>query len=122
MENTTHTSISGSDKRRFERDHKVVVAMAQLYCKAHHDNQTAPLGLCPDCTKVVEYVRERTERCPHKHKGVCEKCTIHCYKPAMRANIRAIMAYAGPRMIFHHPVMTIRHIAKKISLKGKELE
>ena len=37
----------------------------------------------------------------------------HCYAPAQREQIRAIMRYAGPRMILHHRVAAIRHLLKK---------
>jgi len=105
------------DKRRLDRDNKTVVAMAQLYCRDHHRGIQGENNLCPECREVVEYSAERTRRCPHLHKGICESCTIQCYKPEMRAKIRTIMAYSGPRMTTHHPVMACRHIAKKISLK-----
>ena len=47
------------------------------------------------------------------HKTSCEECGNHCYAPAQREQIRAIMRYAGPRMILHHPVAAIRHLLKK---------
>ena len=28
----------------------------------------------------------------------------------MREKIRAVMRFSGPRMIFHHPVMALRHV------------
>jgi hypothetical protein len=28
----------------------------------------------------------------------------------MRENIRKVMRYAGPRMIYHHPIMALRHL------------
>lgn len=105
------------DEQRLERDNKTVVAMAQLYCHDHHHGLQGENGLCSECSEVVEYSAQRTRRCPHLHKGICEACEIQCYKPEMRAKIRTIMAYSGPRMITHHPVMAIRHVAKKISLK-----
>ena len=40
----------------------------------------------------------------------CSNCTVHCYRPEMRERIRTVMRYAGPRMLFHHPVMAIRHM------------
>ena len=43
-------------------------------------------------------------------KPTCAKCPIHCYKPAMREQIRDVMRYAGPRMLKRHPVLAIRHL------------
>lgn len=28
----------------------------------------------------------------------------------MREKIRAVMRFSGPRMMFHHPVMAVRHV------------
>ena len=30
----------------------------------------------------------------------------------MRQKIRAVMRFSGPRMIFYHPVMAIRHLSE----------
>lgn len=113
---------SSRDQKRLERDNKTVVVMAQLYCHDHHCGLQDEDGLCPECRDVVLYAIERTERCPQLHKGVCELCSIQCYKPAMRQQIRTIMAYSGPRMITHHPIMVFRHVAKKLSLKFKKVQ
>ncbi len=43
-------------------------------------------------------------------KTFCANCRVHCYKPAMREKIRAVMRFSGPRMIFHHPVAAIWHV------------
>ncbi len=40
----------------------------------------------------------------------CSKCPIHCYKPKMREHIREVMRYSGPRMIFYHPIIAIKHM------------
>jgi antitoxin component of MazEF toxin-antitoxin module len=31
----------------------------------------------------------------------------------MRDKIRTVMRYAGPRMIFYHPVLAIKHLLRK---------
>ena len=36
--------------------------------------------------------------------------SVHCYQPQMREQIRQVMRYSGPRILFHHPVMAIRHL------------
>ncbi len=45
-----------------------------------------------------------------EEKTFCSNCTVHCYRPEMRERIRTVMRYAGPRMLFHHPVIAIRHM------------
>jgi len=46
---------------------------------------------------------------------------VHCYKPAMRENIRAVMRYSGPRMISHHPLMAIQHLIDKRRKKPRDM-
>lgn len=107
-----------TDANRIKRDEKTVMAMACMYCHGHRHIRKPGSPLCPDCTKVIEYAQERTRRCPQQHRGTCDTCTIQCYKPSMRAEIKSIMAYSGPRMLFKHPVMAIRHLLKKRTTKG----
>ncbi len=92
---------------RLEREYATVAVMIRLYCRAKHG---AKDGLCPDCADLLGYARERLSRCPFgSDKPTCAKCPVHCYRPAERERIRAVMRYAGPRMILHHPVAALRH-------------
>lgn len=43
-------------------------------------------------------------------KTFCSNCKIHCYKADMREKIRQVMKFSGPRMLFYHPVMAVRHV------------
>ena len=102
------------DERRLQKDERTVVAMAQLYCRGHHASEAHDeRGLCPACAEAVDYAAARTRACPNQHRGTCDTCTIQCYRPAMRSAIRTIMAYSGPRILFHHPLMALRHLVKK---------
>lgn len=89
--------------------------MAELYCKAHHpEGRSSEDGLCPDCRAFVEYARKRLACCPYgAEKPVCAKCRIHCYKPAEREKAREIMRWAGPRLLWHHPILTLKHLLKE---------
>ncbi len=92
--------------------------MANIFCSAHHEGEKKdPQGLCAACAETIAYSIERTRSCPNEHKGNCEDCSIHCYKPEERARIREIMAYAGPRMLTRHPVMTFFYLKKKLARK-----
>ena len=95
---------------RIAREQDTIRKMASLYC---HDKHGAPEGsLCPDCQSLVDYALERLRRCPfQEQKSTCAKCTVHCYKPAMREKVRGVMRYAGPRMLRKHPLMAIMHLA-----------
>ncbi|MEI6211593.1 MAG: nitrous oxide-stimulated promoter family protein, partial [bacterium] len=88
-------------------DTKTLQAMLDLYCRGKHESTGA---LCAECRKLFEYATERRAKCPFgENKPTCAKCPVHCYKPAMREAIRAVMVYSGPRMLLHHPVMAMRH-------------
>jgi hypothetical protein len=34
---------------------------------------------------------------------------VHCYQRERREQARVIMRYAGPRMMWEHPIMSVRH-------------
>lgn len=95
------------NKKR-EQEKKVVSLMIKLYCrKKHHSSK----GLCEECERLNEYARMRSDKCPFMEtKTFCSNCKVHCYKPDMREQIRAVMRFSGPRMIFSHPIMAIRHV------------
>ena len=92
-----------------EQEKRMVSEMIALYCQKKHGT---PKGrLCPECTELTEYARQRSDRCPFMDtKTFCSNCKVHCYSPDMRDKIRTVMRYSGPRMIFHHPVTAIRHV------------
>lgn len=92
---------------RIQREQRTVEAMIRLYCRDIH----ATSALCDDCDALLAYALERLERCPFQgDKPTCSKCRIHCYKPDMRDRVTAVMRYAGPRMMRHHPLMALRHL------------
>lgn len=117
-----------------ERDRKTIEAIGAIYCRAHHSKN--PQGankklkeqgasspatstsathsqLCPQCAEVVEYAMARTKRCPNNHEGNCADCEIHCFNGSMRERVKQMMAYAAPRMLVRHPIMTVRYLRKK---------
>lgn len=52
-------------------------------------------------------------------KTFCSNCKVHCYKPDMREKIREVMRFSGPRMLFYHPIMAIRHVMESRKEKRK---
>ena len=94
--------------KHLARELVTITKMTELYCSAHHGGSAS--ALCEECTEFVEYAAVRLEKCPYgEQKPACAKCPIHCYKPARRAQSKAIMRYAGPRMLLRHPLLTIAH-------------
>ena len=84
---------------------------ATTFIKRTVNGQTQELHLCPQCAALDRYARQRSDRCPFMEtKTFCSNCKVHCYRPEMRESIRAVMVFSGPRMIFHHPLVTVRHM------------
>lgn len=105
---------------RRAREKKTISSMVAIYCAGNHAaadrTRTAHCGepLCKECAEIDAYAVLRTERCRKMgEKTSCEECGNHCYAPDMQNRIRAIMRYAGPRMLFKHPVAAVRHLLKK---------
>lgn len=93
-----------------EREKRTVALMIRIYCRSHHGTKA---GLCPDCQALLDYAAQRSDRCPFMEtKTFCSNCRVHCYRPEMREKIRAVMRFSGPRMLFHHPLMAVRHVAE----------
>ena len=93
-----------------EREKRMVSQMIALYCRKKHHTRG---GLCPQCAALDAYAKMRADKCPFMEtKTFCSNCRIHCYKPDMRAKIREVMRFAGPRMILHHLVAAIRHVVE----------
>ena len=91
-------------------EYKTIKAMVHIYCRAHHANSTKSVP-CPECTELIAYANEKLDRCPYgQSKPTCKKCPIHCYKKEQRQKIQKIMRYAGPRMLFYHPILAIKHL------------
>jgi len=98
---------------RLKREHATLVCMARIYCADHHE--PGETGLCEQCAKLMRYSARRLAKCPYgQAKPTCANCPIHCYKKKQRAEVRAIMRYAGPRMPLRHPLRALRHSLDKL--------
>jgi hypothetical protein len=93
--------------KRLNREWRTIAAMVRCYCQDKHG---AAEVLCPECQGLLDYAWVRLERCRFGvEKPVCVKCPVHCYQPARREQVRAVMRYAGPRMLWRHPILSLRH-------------
>jgi hypothetical protein len=91
---------------RQAREWRTVAAMVRCYCRGRHGGKS----LCPECQGLLEYATIRLERCRFgEEKPTCVKCPVHCYQRDRREQIRVVMRYAGPRMIWQHPILSLRH-------------
>ena len=95
---------------RLARELKTIRAMARIYCRKHHGTGASD-GLCVECSALLSYATRRLDRCVFgDDKPTCVNCTVHCYSASMREDVRAVMRYAGPRMLWRHPVLAIAHL------------
>ena len=96
---------------RIKEEQRVVEQMIRLYCRRKEGNSE----LCPACASLLRYATLRLTRCRFGGgKPTCRKCTVHCYSPQMREQMRIVMRWAGPRMTLYHPIVAIRHIAREL--------
>ena len=73
--------------------------MTAMYCRDRHGTSGRPDGAS---------------------KHVCAKCRIHCYRAKEKAQAREVMRHAGPRLAASHPVLSIRHLVKSLTVKAPE--
>lgn len=101
-----------------QREKEMVRAMIALYCRKKHGTGK---GLCPECESLLEYACRRSDCCPFMEtKTFCSNCKVHCYRPEMRQKIREVMRFAGPRMLFVHPVAAVRHMIESRREKKRQ--
>jgi hypothetical protein len=112
--------------KRLQREWKTLEAMIGLYCGDQHQPAVPPrtkegvrwragrsvrtAGLCPECGELLAYAALRLERCRFgTEKPTCAHCPVHCYQRARRDQIKTVMRYAGPRMLYRHPHLSLWH-------------
>ena len=99
--------LRNARNRRIQREAFTIEMMIRLYCRKKHRPQG---GLCSDCQELADYAQRRLEKCPFQtEKPTCANCRVHCYRAEMRARIREVMRYSGPRMLLYHPVLAVLH-------------
>lgn len=93
---------------RLVRELATLSAMIRIHC---HDLHGEDEGLCAGCAALLAYATRRLDRCVFgDDKPTCAKCTVHCYSAPLREHVRHVMRYAGPRMIWRHPILAVWHM------------
>ena len=83
--------------------------------QADNSSRTDTRPLCPECAALLDYALRRLDSCRFGNdKPSCRKCPVHCYRADMRERIRTVMRWAGPRMIFRHPMAATRHLLREL--------
>lgn len=105
--------------RRLMMNHKdldilTLKALFPIYCRKYHNSKKTKL--CDSCKAELEYAIHKTEICPDKDQGkTCSECKVHCFESEHRERIKEIMRFAGPRLIWSHPLLAIRYLSLKLS-------
>lgn len=93
-------------KTRVELEKDVVLKMIDIYYKKN--------GTPEEKEELKAYAMKRLTHCKFGNdKSFCAHCKIHCYAPKYKEQIKKVMKYSGPRIVFKHPIMVIRHMIKK---------
>ena len=93
--------------KRLNREWETMKAMVRIHCRDHHSPAN---GVCAECQQLLDYANARLDRCRFgAEKPTCANCPVHCYERSRREQVRVVMRYAGPRMLWEHPVMSVRH-------------
>jgi len=102
-------SCAGSPRqssRRLGREWQTIQTMIGIYCRDHHQHGE----LCAECQGLLDYASVRLDRCQFgTEKPTCAKCPVHCYQKVRREHVRVVMRYAGPRTLWEHPILSLRH-------------
>jgi hypothetical protein len=105
---TTRKVHDRSRHPRLARELTTIRAMARIFCRDVHGTAE---GLCARCQALMDYATRRLDRCVFgDDKPTCANCKVHCYNAENREAVRTMMRYAGPKMLFRHPVLAIAHI------------
>ena len=102
-------------RKRTERERRIVDKMIQRFCQDNHRSS----DLCESCFELKEYAFKRLVSCPFANdKPVCSNCSIHCYNKKKKEEIKNVMKYSGPKMIFNHPKDTFLYFFDKLKNKN----
>ena len=103
--------------KKRDDEKRMVEYMIHYFCKKHHKGEAC------ECEELIHYAHMRIDKCPFMEtKTFCSNCKVHCYNAEMREKIREVMRFAGPRMLFVHPVMAVRHVIESNREKRRKAE
>lgn len=101
------TKVVAFTGKRLNREWETMEAMVKIHCRDLHGSSATP---CAECQGLLDYAYVRLERCRFgTEKPTCANCPVHCYQRNRREQVKAAMRYAGPRMLWEHPFMSLRH-------------
>ncbi|QLQ96400.1 nitrous oxide-stimulated promoter family protein [Providencia alcalifaciens] len=93
--------------KRISREIVTIEKMIKIYEKSH----PAPDDNPEYYQTLFSYAVKRLEKCRYgEAKPACKQCPIHCYQPKQREQMKIIMRWAGPKMLYSHPILAICHL------------
>lgn len=99
-------------KTKIAKEKEIVGKMIAIYCRGSGHSREQ---LCTECAELLEYAHKRLDHCQFgEDKKFCKLCPIHCYNKEMRARIRTVMRYSGPRIMLYHPVAAMDHLLSSV--------
>jgi hypothetical protein len=91
-----------------QREITTVRKMIHIFCEKKH--KSIDYHLCSECQTLLNYSQNRLEHCQFQEdKPTCRKCTVHCYNPTMREQIKQVMRFSGPRIVLSAPIIWLKH-------------
>lgn len=108
------------------KDLKLLTRFVELYCRDHH--RDLPLrvfqlkgydiarlsgsspALCVSCAKLLAHAFVKRTACTLDPKPTCKKCPRHCYAPAYRARMRAVMKHSGRKYVLRGRLDYLIHL------------
>ena len=91
-------------RERNHRNHDSSVLPPQTPCGSHTRRIRRTAGLR----------HARLDRCRFgNRKTSCKHCPIHCYAREKRILMKEVMRWCGPRMLFYHPIIALRHLLRR---------
>ncbi|MHC4472071.1 MAG: nitrous oxide-stimulated promoter family protein [Planctomycetota bacterium] len=114
--------------REISGDLKVLGKFVETYCKHHHDAPRAPFRMsgidlsptklgrrrvCEDCRRLLAHAVVKRARCPLDPKPACRLCTVHCYSPDYRQQVREVMKFSGRHLILRGHLHLLFHFLER---------
>ena len=91
---------------RHKIEAETISTVLALYCRKKHRCKTP----CIRCRIILDYALLQLCKCPYlDKKPKCSHCEMSCFKKEVRRELKIIMRWAGKRMIFYHPILTLLH-------------
>lgn len=86
-----------------------------VYCHSHHNTEGDKL--CQKCTALLTTIFTKISRCPYGiSKPICDKCETPCFGEKATNDFLTIMKSSQRKMLFSHPMMTIKHKIQSIGV------